>query len=60
MTLCSGAEQLRDEYQTWLDSLPDGLGEGEQAARLTQAIETLDTVVDMLSEIQPPRGFGRD
>lgn len=59
MALCSGIEQLRNEYQGWLDSLPDG-GEGDQAVRLTEAIEALEAVVDMLSEIQPPRGFGRD
>lgn len=60
IALCAGAEQLQCEYQVWLESLPEALQEGDQAARLTEAIEALETVVDLLSQIEPPRGFGRD
>jgi hypothetical protein len=40
--------------------LPDSLQDGDQGARLAETIEQLGLVVDTLSEINPPRGFGRD
>ena len=48
---------LQDEYQAWLDNLPDSLGESALAHRL-QAICTLDLAA--LDSVEPPRGFGRD
>lgn len=51
---------LKQEYESWLESLPDSLQETDQAARATETIEQLEAVLDLLSEIQPPRGFGRD
>jgi len=51
---------LLDEYQEWRDSLPDGLADSEQAARLDDTIESLDTVAHILGDIEPPLGFGRD
>ena len=48
---------LQDEYQAWLDNLPDGLAESATAHRL-QAICTLDLAE--LETVEPPRGFGRD
>lgn len=58
--LSAGVQQLRDEYQEWLSSLPESLGDSRQAQVLAEAVEQLEAVVDLLSEIQPPRGFGRD
>lgn len=60
VALCSDAQRLRAEYESWLESLPETLQEGAQAERLTEAIDALETVVDLLSDIQPPRGFGLD
>lgn len=54
------AEDLQHEYETWLESLPEALQDGDQAARLAETIEQLQAVVDLLSEVTPPRGFGRD
>ena len=48
---------LQDEYQAWLDNLPDSLGESALAHKL-QAICTLDLAA--LESVEPPRGFGRD
>ena len=48
---------LQDEYQGWLDNLPDSLGESALAHKL-QAICALDLAE--LESIEPPRGFGRD
>ena len=48
---------LQDEYQVWLDNLPDNLGESALAHKL-QAICALDLAE--LESIEPPRGFGRD
>ena len=48
---------LQDEYQGWLDNLPDSLGESALAFKL-QAICALDLAE--LDSVEPPRGFGRD
>jgi len=54
------AELLKAEYERWLNRIPEPLQDGEQANRLTETIEHLENVIDLLSEIEPPRGFGRD
>ena len=56
----AAARVLRDEYQGWLDSLPESLEESCQAERLRETVEQLDAVTDLLVEVQPPRGFGKD
>ena len=48
---------LQDEYQGWLDNLPDNLLESALAHKL-QAICALDLAE--LDSVEPPRGFGRD
>ena len=48
---------LQDEYQAWLDNLPDNLRESALALKL-QAICALDLAE--LDSVEPPRGFGRD
>jgi hypothetical protein len=58
--LCSDAQQLRNEYESWLESLPEALNGGTQAERLTETIDSLEAVFDLLSDIRLPRGFGLD
>lgn len=53
-------QQLHDDYENWLTALPDSIQNGDQAERLRETIEQLETVSDILSELNPPRGFGRD
>ncbi len=48
---------LQTEYSEWLTSLPDSLHDTPTAEAL-EAIANLD--LDALSEIDPPRGYGRD
>lgn len=48
---------LQDEYQAWLDNLPDSLGESATARKLEE-ICALDLTA--LDSVEPPRGFGRD
>ena len=48
---------LQDEYQGWLDNLPDNLGASALAHKL-EAICGLDLAE--LDSVEPPRGFGRD
>ena len=48
---------LQEEYQAWLDILPDNLRESALAHRL-EAICALDLAE--LDSVEPPRGFGRD
>jgi len=49
--------ELQQEYQAWLDSLPEGLSESPTAQAL-QAICELD--LGELESVEPPRGYGRD
>lgn len=56
----SAARQLHEDYQNWLESIPESLQDSRQAELLGETVEQLETVVDILSEIQPLRGFGRD
>jgi hypothetical protein len=48
---------LQAEYTAWADALPDAL-------RDTATAEALQDIVDLdlseLTEIEPPRGYGRD
>ncbi len=48
---------LQAEYAAWCDALPDSLRDSATAEAL-QAIIDLD--LDVLADIEPPRGFGRD
>ena len=48
---------LQAEYVAWRDALPDSLRDSATAEAL-QAIVDLD--LDVLADIEPPRGFGRD
>jgi hypothetical protein len=54
------ASTLCEEYAGWLGNLPDSLSETEQAELLNEAVQQLQAVVDLIDEIQLPRGFGRD
>lgn len=51
---------LQEEYESWLEGLPESLTGGSQAERLQEAIEQLQAVADLLDEIQLPRGYGHD
>jgi len=52
--------KLQDEYQQWLDGLPEFQEGSEQETKLTETIELLEQALDTLTEIQLPKGFGRD
>ncbi|MGO9389250.1 hypothetical protein [Rhodoblastus sp.] len=47
---------LQNEYQEWLDGLPDNLAESA-AAEALRSICGLD--LSELESVEPPRGFGR-
>ena len=60
-------EALREEYQDWLDGLPENLSEGPTADKLDEATEVLDQAVttftetlEAVRELDLPLGFGRD
>lgn len=48
---------LQAEYAAWCNALPDSLRDSATAEAL-QAIADLD--LDLLADIEPPRGYGRD
>jgi hypothetical protein len=52
--------QLFDEYSDWLAAVPESLQDSDQAVRLSETIDQLAAAIDQLSDIDPPRGFGRD
>ena len=54
------AQRLQQEYEHWLEVLPESLQDTDLATRLAETIEQLAGVVDLIADIQPPRGFGRD
>ena len=56
----AAAQTLLREYQDWLDRLPESLEDTTQAELLSATIDTLEQVVDLLADLNPPRGFGRD
>lgn len=52
-------ELLADEYQHWLDSLPENLTQSQLACQLEETIESLQELATQLEQIDLPRGFGR-
>lgn len=58
--LLEAAEALRDEYATWFNNLPPGISESNLAERLQETVEQLAAAVDILTELDPPKGYGRD
>lgn len=52
-------EMLGQEYETWLESLPENLSQSQLAEQLQEAIEQLQEVVGILDTLQLPLGFGR-
>ncbi len=51
---------LLEEYEDWRGRIPDSLADSSQALSLDNAIEKLTEAAELLAEIDPPRGFGRD
>ncbi len=58
--LREAAQALLEEYEDWRTSLPENLSTSVTAERLTETVEQLEQVADLLGAVEPPRGFGRD
>lgn len=58
--LASSLQVLQAEYEAWLEALPESMSDGDLAERLRETIEQLGAAADLVAEIEPPRGFGRD
>lgn len=52
-------QNLHDEWQEWRDNQPESFEGTEQYEQLTETVELLEQVLDLLSDINPPLGFGR-
>jgi hypothetical protein len=52
-------QALMEEYETWLEAMPDNLSESDLAGQLQQTIDQLQEALDAVTAIDPPRGFGR-
>ncbi len=46
---------LMDEYTAWREGMPTNLQDGEQAQRLDETIDQLQSAIDALDAIEPPR-----
>jgi hypothetical protein len=57
-------KELQDEYQEWMDNLPENLQNSPVAERLQEVCDLdVDGAQDMIGEaegIDLPQGFGRD
>ena len=53
-------QSLLSEYESWAESMPESLADSSQASMLAETIELLTNIADLLGEVSPPRGFGRD
>jgi hypothetical protein len=53
-------QALLASYEDWRDQVPDSLEGTAQAEKLADTIEKLCAVVEMMADIDPPLGFGRD
>lgn len=58
--LLKEAEALLEGYAAWLENLPENLQGCGMADRLQETVDTLEQVVDLVSSIEAPKGFGRD
>jgi hypothetical protein len=56
--------EMQQEYQDWLDGLPEGLDQSATAEKLQSVCDIpLDEVVEAIEEadtVELPLGFGRD
>lgn len=56
--LLAEAEDLLQKYQEW--ELPENLQDSVTAQKLQDTVDALEQVVELLENIEVPRGFGRD
>lgn len=50
---------LADEYGAWLEAMPANLAHSELAERLEDTVALYEEAEEVLSRLDPPRGFGR-
>ena len=50
----AATRELADEYQGWLDALPENLAEAEIAGDLSATIEQLEEIAEGFAAIDPP------
>lgn len=51
---------LLASYEDWRDQMPDSLESSAQVEKLTDTVEKLSAMAEILADIDPPLGFGRD
>ena len=52
-------DTLKDEYQEWLERLPENLARSETAERLQSTVDNMQEAINILDSLDLPRGFGR-
>lgn len=51
---------LLASYEDWRAQMPESLESTAQADKVTDTIEKLSAMIDLLAELELPLGFGRD
>lgn len=60
LTALEDLRQLLAEYVDWQASLPEFAEGSATAEKLDAAVEALEVAVDVLEQLDLPRGYGRD
>lgn len=55
LDLESATRELAEEYQDWLDAMPQSLSESNLAGELQEVIDQLQDIADELAAIEAPR-----
>jgi len=53
-------QRVLASYEDWRDQLPESIEGTSQADKVADTIEKLSAVADLMADIDPPLGFGRD
>ncbi len=57
--VCHSLQTLLQEYQHWLDTIPENLSESPIVSQLQETIEQMQDILELLQSLDLPRGFGR-
>ena len=53
-------QSLHGDYEAWQDQLPESLTGSPTGEKLAETVGQLESAIDLLEAVDPPRGYGRD
>lgn len=57
--LDAAAQTLHDEYESWRDATPENLQGTDTWRSLDETVGMLEQILELIGQLDPPRGFGR-